>query len=176
MKLKDLLLEARSIASEVSSRITERVLKQAISLKPEYISLISKTRDIYDLISRLLDSLNNIIRENTDTESVLDIGKNIYLAFHSRGFYIIRSKPFHIILSYNRDNNELCIKTKKMNISLTPDYINASVLFVKTSIELNRVESFVNNYREFKYIINYMSRILDKYLVPIIEARVKIAR
>lgn len=176
LKPREIIIEARDIVNEVPSKIFERVLKQSVDLKPEYISLISKTRDIYASISSLLNRLSSVIKENTGTNTVINIGKNMYVAFHTSGFYIIRSKPFHIILSYSRDTGEYSIKTKKMNIVLTPSYINASVLSVKTSIEINKVDSYMNKYREFKYIINYLSRIIEKYLLPVVEARVRETR
>lgn len=176
MKPRDMLLEARSIINEVPSRITERVLKQSSDLKPEYISLISKVRELYSTVSTLIDSLLNSIKEDVDTNSIVSIGRNMYIAFHANGFYIVRSKPFYIILSYRRDLSELCIKTKNMNTTLTPSRIDALLLSIKTSIELNKIESYVNNYRELKYIINYISRVLEKYLVAVMETRLKITK
>ncbi|MEM1676088.1 MAG: hypothetical protein QXW87_00925 [Desulfurococcaceae archaeon] len=176
MKSKELILEAESFVNNISSKILDKVMEQAVGYKPEYVSLINKINRICIVLRNLFKNLSNIIDENTDVNSVINIGKNMYIAFNKNSFYFIRSKPFLIVLTYNSFNNEISIKTRDLRFTITNNNISASLKSVKTITEINKIEEYVLNYRELNYIANYLSRIVEKYLAPIIEARVKISK
>ncbi|MEM1826166.1 MAG: hypothetical protein QXX35_05370 [Desulfurococcaceae archaeon] len=176
MKSKELILEAESFVNNISSKILDKVMEQAVGYKPEYVSLINKINRICIVLRNLFKNLSNIIDENSVVISVINFVKNMYLSFNKNIFYFIRSKPFLIVLTYNSFNNEISIKTRDLRFTITNNNISASLKSVKTITEINKIEEYVLNYRELNYIANYLSRIVEKYLAPIIEARVKISK
>ncbi|GEM_PF-1926895 len=173
MVAKDLLLEARNMFLTASTRIEDRVLSQAEKLKAETISLVSRVRDLLSKLSEVMGGLADKIGDKVGDEGVYSLGKYLYIVFHKNGFVLVRTRPFYLVLSYDKNSGKLSVKSKNIVADITSSEFNAVFLAVKASIKIDNVKDYISQQNELRYIMKKFGRIVEQYLIPIIEARLK---
>jgi len=161
MSLQDLIVNAQSMVQAVYNRINERVLKKSSDVKPEVISTISLIRDSIGKINELFKNVSSRI-ESKSAESVLSLGKYMFLVHQSKRFVIIRTKPRYTIITYDDIDRKISIRNKRLQFNIVGNNIEASYQAVKVNINIDDVEEYSKYVNELKYIAKRVSTALEK--------------
>ena len=170
---KDLLLEAKNLLNTISTRIDTRVLGQSEKLKTEVISLASRIKDLSDKLAYILDSLVEKIGDRVKESGIVGLDKYLYIVFEKNKFVIVRTRPFYITLLYDKDEGKLRIRSRNLLVDLETTSLTAAYMAMKVSIKIDSVDDYKNMYNELRYIMKRFGRIVDQYIVPVMEARIK---
>ncbi len=173
MKARELLLEVRNIANSASTRIEEKTLSQSTKMKPEVVSIIARIRDLYDKIALIMDSLVERVGEELEPDAAIDLGPRFYIVFYKDKFVIVRSKPFYTILSYDHGDGKISVKTRNLSSYMDQSSVEITFLSMKVSIRIDDVKEYIEKINELKYLLKPLGRVIEYYLVPIIESRLK---
>lgn len=173
MANKDLLINAKNLFLNTSNVIDQRVLSQSENLKAEIISLISRIRDLLENLSNIFDSLSKKIGDKIGDKNIISLGKYFYLVFYKDGFILVRTKPFYMILAYDKGMEKASIKSKNLVIDITSSEINMKYIAIKASIKITELEDYKSQYNEIKYILRKFGKIVEQYLLPLVETRLK---
>ncbi|OYT40462.1 MAG: hypothetical protein B6U89_02075 [Desulfurococcales archaeon ex4484_58] len=173
MKPKELLMKASNTLSIVSNRIESKVLNQSTKLKPEIISISSRLNELITYINGILRSISERIGDETDVDSVVDFGKYFYIVFHKDRFVLIRNKPKYIIISYDSGKDEIHVKSRKLSVKISTASLEASLLTIKVSIDPGNIEDYINKFNELRYIMKSFGKIIEYYMLPLTEKRLR---
>ncbi|NPA98639.1 MAG: hypothetical protein GXO43_04600 [Crenarchaeota archaeon] len=167
---KKLLIEAKSTADRLMKRVDDRVLSKAAQLKP---SIVSVAQRIYDLSSYLSAIFNTLAeRIGKEDKEVLSFGPHLYLVITGGKTALIRSKPYSIIVSYDKKNSEITVKTRNGYAVFSPGRIVLCKLNMKIDFDPTDVNDIINKYPEIKYLLRFIGKTIEFTLVPLLEKRI----
>ncbi len=170
MPRKDLLIEAKNVADLLAKRVDERVLSKAAQLKPSIISIAQRIYDLTTYLSAIFNGLTEKI--GVEERAVMSIGPHLYLAFTDDKVVLIRSRPYSIVISYDKDKDEIMVKTRNGYAVFSPGRILLQKLNMKIEFDPTDVNEITNKYPEIRYLLRFIGKIIEFTLVPLLEKRI----
>lgn len=175
MKAKDLILEAVNVAYQGATKIENNVLSRSTEARTEILSLASRTRDLYEGMGRVLKAISTRIPGEAGSDIALSLGSYFYVVVYSNEFVVVRGKPFHIMMSYSKGGERIGLKTRYLTAYLGLNSMEVSLYSIKTKLLIGSLEDYITNYNELKYVLKPLNNIVERYLEPLVEARLGVS-
>ncbi len=167
---KELLVEAKNTADLLVKRVDDRVLSKAAQLKPSIVSIAQRIYDLASYLSAIFNTLAEKIGE--ESKEVLSFGPHLYLVIADEKVALIRSKPYSIIVSYDKKNDEITVKTRNGYAVFSPGRIVLCKLNMKIDFDPADVNDITSKYPEIKYLLRFIGKTIEFTLVPLLEKRI----
>jgi len=167
---KDLLIEAKNVADLLAKRVDDRVLSKAAQLKPSIISIAQR---IYDLTTYLSATFNSLAeRLGAEERPVMSIGPHLYIVFTDDKIVLIRSRPYSVIVCYDKGKDKITVKTRNGYAIFSPERIVLQKLNMKIEFDPTDVNEITNKYPEIRYLLRFIGKTIEFTLVPLLEKRI----
>ncbi len=170
MPRKDLLIEAKNVADLLAKGIDGRVLSKAAQLKPSIISIAQRIYDLTTYLSAIFNSLAEKL--GAEERPVMSIGPHLYLVLTDDKVVLIRSRPYSIIVSYDKGKDEITVNTRNGYAIFSPGRIVLQKLNMKIEFDPTDVDEITNKYPEIRYLLRFIGKTIEFTLVPLLEKRI----
>jgi len=173
LALADLLTEARNMLQNIASRIDDRVLAKTEELKAEEISLVSLIKDVIVRLTTALNTLLEKVEGHGKDEGVISLERHLYVVYSKDMVAVVKTKPVYTVLSYNRQEKALRVKSRRLTLELTASKLTCSYVAVKAGISIDNPDDYRKHYTELSYVVKKLNMILENYTSALAEAGVK---
>jgi len=173
LALPDLLVEARNMLQNIALRINDRVLARAEELRAEEVSLAGLIKDVIIRLTATLNTLLDKVGEHGKDEGFINLERHLYVVYSKDIVAVVKTKPVYTVLSYNRQERVLKIKSRHLTLELTASKLTCSYVAVKASISIDSLDYYKKYYTELSYVVKKLNRILENYVSALAEARTK---
>jgi len=168
-----MILEAKNVLKTAQERVEAKILSQSTKIDPVIVSYASNINKILDTVNRVIDVISNSLSENIDIGRLVKLDNYLYVSLYSDGFVITRGKPYHIMLSYNKGDGRIYIRTRKLTAHIDGKNLFINHLAIKASIEIDEPDSYKPKLNEMKYLLKKLNHVVENYLVQILARKLK---
>lgn len=141
----------------------EGVDKKTISLASRIIQLLEKVATIFEYLSK---------KTEESSGSVTELTQNVYLFRTPREIVLLKTKPEHVVLVYNYEENSVALKSRMGRLEFTPNSIVVESRGVSLKISPLTATVLSEHRDEMRIILKYFEKIVYNKLLPCIEKRI----
>lgn len=154
----------RSLVTNIENNIMRgEIDKKTMSVASRIAQLLSKIADALDALAKKVPE---------SQEGAIELVSHAYLVRTPSGYVLIKTKPEHIALSFDRGGNTLSLKSRMGSMVVSLNSINISSRGLNINISSLTSDQLSRNRDELRILLKHFEKIVYNRLIPLIEQRI----
>lgn len=170
------LLNDISLASKAVASAAEKLERAVLKNEEIDVRIRGTGATLYSLLSALSNALNklaDIVKPFEDVKGTIRLAPYTYIISTQEGFLLVRSRPEHLSLNFNRNAGVVSVKSRNIILEASPDFIKLKAKGFEVQIATNNAEEFVGKVNEIRNVVVEAKKSLVDKLDMLIELRSK---
>lgn len=128
---------------------------------------------IVQLVGRVAEALETLVRKLPESQGgVIELVNYSYLVKSPTGFILVKTRPEHIVLTYDDNKRTLSLKSRIGSMTISTNSINISSRGLVIDISPITIEKLSSNRDELRILLKHFEKIVYNRLVPLVEQRI----
>ncbi|MEM4717624.1 MAG: hypothetical protein QXE81_02555 [Desulfurococcaceae archaeon] len=158
------------IIKSIITALEKNVIKAGEGVDKKTISLTSRIIQLLEKISIIYDNLLKRVEEVSD--NVIELTQNIYLFRTPREIVLLNTKPEHVALVYNHEENSISLRSRVGRLEFTSNSMIVESRGISLKISPLVATTLSKHKDEMRIVLKYFEKIVYNKLLPSVEKRI----